>query len=66
MQGGDFENADGSGGESFYGGDFEDENFYIKHRAFGQISMANSGPSTNNSQFFFLTSKDPEAASTPD
>jgi len=60
-QGGDFTRGNGTGGESVYGLKFEDEwdSGYIPHAVTGLLSMANSGPNTNGSQFFLTTSKCP-------
>ncbi|KAI9345643.1 cyclophilin-like domain-containing protein, partial [Obelidium mucronatum] len=58
VQGGDFINNNGTGGESIYngGGAFNDESFARKHDEPFLLSCANSGPNTNRSQFF-ITAK---------
>ena len=58
LQGGD-PAGDGTGGESAWGGTFEDEikpdsSLYRDGYRRGLIAMANAGPNTNGSQFFIM------------
>ncbi|CUG85707.1 cyclophilin type peptidyl-prolyl cis-trans isomerase, putative [Bodo saltans] len=43
---------DGKGNDSIYGPTFDDEAFKVYPHTFGTLSMCNSGPNTNGSQFF--------------
>ena len=57
IQGGDYENADGSGGTSSFGSAFEDEFCDTLYNIRGSVAMANSGENTNGSQFFINQAK---------
>lgn len=57
IQGGDITEHNGVGGESIYGGYFDDEPFEVQHNKVYLLSSANKGPNTNNSQFFINTVK---------
>ncbi len=56
IQGGDPVGT-GTGGESIWGDDFEDEFSEELHPYRGALCMANSGPNTNGSQFFIVQSE---------
>ncbi|HSE41698.1 MAG TPA: peptidylprolyl isomerase [Acidobacteriota bacterium] len=58
IQGGD-PTGTGRGGESFWGGRFDDEidpkaDVYKRGYKAGTVAMANAGPNTNGSQFFIM------------
>lgn len=57
IQGGD-PKGDGSGGESIWKEAFKDEFSNQLYNLRGALSMANSGPNTNGSQFFIVQNKD--------
>lgn len=54
IQGGDFENFNGTGGTSYLGTYLKDEFSENLSHTRGAVSMANKGPNTNGSQFFIV------------
>lgn len=58
IQGGD-PKGDSTGGTSIWKAPFEDELNDILHNFRGALSMANSGPNTNGSQFFIVQNNTP-------
>lgn len=56
IQGGD-PTGTGCGGESIWGKSFQDEFNLDARNYYGALSMANSGPNTNGSQFFVVQAK---------
>ena len=61
IQGGD-PTGTGMGGESIWGGTFEDECVPELVNIRGALSMANAGPGTNGSQFFIVQAKQVETS----
>ncbi|MEX0380281.1 peptidylprolyl isomerase [Leuconostoc sp. MS02] len=57
IQGGDPDGT-GMGGQSIWGGNFEDEFSDELLNVRGALSMANAGPNTNGSQFFIVQTKE--------
>lgn len=57
IQGGD-PTGTGMSGESIWGKPFEDEFSVDARNYYGSLSMANSGPNTNGSQFFIVQAKE--------
>lgn len=60
IQGGDFENKNGTGGYSYKGKGttLKDEFGAGLTHVYGAVSMANAGPNTGGSQFFIVQAKD--------
>ena len=59
IQGGD-PTGTGKGGESVWGGTFDDElTGELRHDRRGVVAMANKGPNSNRAQFFITYAKQP-------
>lgn len=60
IQGGDFENHNGTGGHSYKGPgtNIQDEFGEGLEHSYGALSMANAGPNTGGSQFFIVQAKE--------
>lgn len=54
IQGGDYENGNGTGGQAFTGGTLNDEINPAYSHVRGTVAMANRGPNTNGSQFYIV------------
>ena len=52
IQAGDYTNFNGTGGESAYGTEFDNEVSEYASNVRGSVAMANAGPETNGSQFY--------------
>ena len=52
IQGGDYTNFNGTGGESCFGYEFKNEVHQYISNIEGSVAMANRGPDTNGSQFY--------------
>ena len=60
-QGGDIIKNNGTSGESIYDGKpFEDENFIKSNAKVGSLAMCNTGPNSNESQFFINLAPNPD------